>query len=233
MPAPAAARSVAAVAVAVGVLVAAVVAIAVLGRATPPELPSLADEPDPPVRGELAVLAGADDDDRTCLSHVTLPAADETELHCDAADLRDVGWADRDTIQATAHHDGGLVRVVTVDVGDGAVTERIVPRGEVPATEGGEVVEPYGPAERADGRRATVGHDEPPTVTVMDAAGRVRGEHRVAGGRHYRLDGVGWSPDGRWLVVADSADRLLVLDERAANPRVLLEDVRAAAWRPR
>lgn len=221
-------------AVAAAVVITAVVIIAVLGRATPPELPSIDEQPDPPVRGELVALTSGDDsgDDETCVIHVDLVTRSRRTLTCDEERLGDIGWTAHGTVQATAHHDGGLVRVVTVTVASGEVDERILDHRTAPLVDDG-IATRYGPADRSDGVRATIGHDPEPTVTVIDRDGTVRGEQRFEATRHYRLRGIGWSPNGRWLVVHDSAERLLVLDDRGQNPRVLIEGVRDAAWRPR
>lgn len=216
------ARAVVSAGVAAAVFVGAVAAVAVLGRSSPPQLPSLADQPVSDLHGQIAyVVAG--DGDQTCAAIVDLADGSREVRGCVDARLHGATLADDGrTVEAVGSHPGGTL-VVTFD-GDGRIRERVVDPAE-PA----DIDDPLRSrrAESADGRRAIIsgfGHD-PAEIAVVSADGRVLAERRFEGGRGYGVTDVGWITDDEWLVLRDTAGRLVVIDASLRRARVAADDV--------
>lgn len=186
--------------VAAAVLVVAVVgAVLVFGVQRPPELPSVADEPDPAPSGAVAWTTWRDGQ---CV-HVAEPDGEVRQPFCRDGGYELEGWDD----------EGHLVLREWRD------TER---QELLVDAETGEVVD-TGPNVTLPGRA----NDDRPLhdlwtdgeLIVEDASGSEL--WRVAAPEGYRLGSSSTSPDGEWIAAIDSADRLLVLPaDGGAPPRV-------------
>lgn len=213
------------------VVAAAIAVIVALGRVTPPEVPALADEPDPAIAGTVAVLRGSEE---TCVDLVEAASGRARTLHCDDEHLTSLAWRDDATVQASGLAPGARERVLDIDVGGAVIEERHVAFDDRPrVADDLPVVEPEvaGEAtERADGREVATQPD-PPGVVVYDDDGRVVGRWETEEAIGYRIVEVSWSPDGQWILARDSANRLLVLDDRAKGARLLVDGAHAGAWR--
>lgn len=206
--------------VAAAVLVAAVTAIVAVGRSSPPPLPTLAEQPEPRVGGAVAYIA-ATDDDGSCVVAVDLADGAERTRACTDSVLHTAAVTDDGVVTAVGVHPGGQL-VVTVDA-DGAVDERIVDGDDVPELPDRLTRQP---AVRGDGMRVTTGHgDDATLVTVIDADGRIHAERRFDGGRGYAISHVGWTGDEQWVLLGDTAGRLIVADDRLRHARVVADDV--------
>lgn len=213
------ARAWTAATIAAAVIVATVAVIIVLGRPSPPHLPTLAEHPTPQHEGTLPYLRA--DGDGTCVVLVALSDGARDELACVDETLRQVALSDdgRSVIATGSHTPGRLV--VTVDIADRTVDERVVDHGDVPDEVGGRHYAPAQQAVRTDGTRATINDD---LLTVIDDADRIVAERELSGGRGYRLRRVEWTADEQRILVYDNADRILVFDEEAGTPRVVTDD---------
>lgn len=216
------ARAVVSAGVAAALFVGAVAVVVVLGRSSPPQLPSLAGQPVPDLHGQLAYLAEGDGD-QTCAAIVDLADGSRRVRGCVDARLHEATLADDGrTVEAVGSHPGGTL-VVTFDE-DGRIRQRVVDPAD-PA----DIDDPLRSrrAESADGRRAIIsgfGHD-PAEIAVVGADGRVLAERRFEGGRGYGVTHVGWISDDEWLVLHDTAGRLLVIDAGLRRARVAADDV--------
>jgi hypothetical protein len=129
--------------------------------------------------------------------------------------------------------------VVVYDPGDGREIDRL--DGDLPAGE--RAPDSRAPSAaiddlirarrvRADGSRLEVtASDGRVVLRVRDPQGEARELLRADGPRDYGYPQVQWSPDGRWVLVLDSRERLIVVSEDAGvAPRALAEDAASPAW---
>lgn len=194
--------------VAVGVVVVTIVGLtAVFGVHRPPELASIVDRPDPAPPEAVAWTSWQDDE--TCV-HLADPAGTLTAPWCSSMGGELVGWTASGEVVLRTWEGGGQLRIL--DPGSGALTGRLEEDGEASLPEGDAVW-----SER-DG-------DD---LVVRDLA--TDGElWRVAAPERYTIESSGKTADGDWIVMVDSAERLLVMPaDGAVAPRVWADDV--PAW---
>ncbi|HUG85174.1 MAG TPA: hypothetical protein VMM13_11445 [Euzebya sp.] len=193
-------------------LVAAIVVVALVigvvvafGLIPYPDLPSVADQPDPPVTAQLAYTsyerAGP------CV-HVVDGRGRDRELGCGQSFQGVPVWLEDGRLGLRSYEpDGSTVAVLQTDTGE--VIERVeelrTERQDLQVTnEAGEELRIGG----QDGRTWV-------QVTGPDGDGRRVLE--LDGPGTYQLYEVGWSTDGDWIVAQDSIGRVLVV---AADGRV-------------
>lgn len=209
-------------------------AILAFGQLRYPAFPSLREHPDPSITGTIAWIANDEEDYRACL-WVARASGEEAprRLAC-ASDLGGpVTWRD------------GLIEMETpagkrvYDPADGRVVSQGAPSDPEPPGPPRHGPGPIPVAEHQD--RAVSPHGDRAVPVSED--GRVRlylerdGGSRtlvaeVRGPRHYGWWDVAWSPDGRYLVVHDSAQRLLIVDARDGAVRLLARPAGQATWGP-
>lgn len=188
---------------AAGLLVAAVTVVVVLfGVTAYPDVPRLAEQPEPAVSGQLAYLRY---DREPCL-HVVDGRGADREVRC-GSDVEGGGLTWEDDHHLLVHRYRFDDEVLTIDVRTGEVTSvRPATRADEPRPL------PDGLVERADGTRvSTTARGTTATVELRDPHGRTRTVLELEGPTGYRLDDARWTADGRWIVVRDSAERVLVL----------------------
>lgn len=205
-------------AVAATALVAAVLGgILLFGGISHPAFPKLVDAPDADVEGLVAFTRY---DDQTCVFVVRAGGGTPRQIRCSEGSGRS-RWTDDGQLAVDDHR---LNTLLILDPADGTVV-REEPLDTQPPEEYEE------PRERDDGTRATLtGPDGTPRLTVVPPDGPERVVLEVDGPRNYAFVDVLWSPDGRWLLVTDSASRLLVVDAETGGARLLAEDANAPAW---
>jgi hypothetical protein len=184
-----------------GVLIVVVVALVlVFGIARPPELATLADDPAP--APTAAVAWTAFDRDGSCL-YVAEPDGTTESLRCDLEGGDIWGWDD-DGIALLTY---GL----TEDL------QRIDPQtGETLERERLDGIDPSRPPLTArvagrnqDGTLTVIRHDSEDVVWEVDAP------------EGYTINDGALSPDGEWVVMVDSAERVLVVPaDGSAEPRI-------------
>lgn len=205
------------------VLVAVVtVVVAIFGVRRPPEFPLLGEQPDPTIPGTIAYVSN-EPDGATCVH--ALPASGSeapVELHC--AEVRH-GWIER----LAWTESGDLVMTGSGLRSDPHAQEMLVvsyPEGSVlDQTNVDHLAHLDEPVERPDGLRVFVRgdrHGDTVSVVVSDD-GDERTVSEIATDGRYELRSARWSPDGEWILVADSEGRLLVVGVDGGDPRVLLE----------
>lgn len=199
-----------------GALVVGVAAVVLLfGVVTPPELPDIAGGPKLPQPVALLTPDGRDE----CVT-IIAPSGEARRGACfeDGAGILDV----------SEEH--------------GLVLERFVGAGEVfsvldPVS--GEVVDTI---ESSGGRDEPLDQDGPGAVLVEEADGEqvvryVRGDDdrellRLEAPREYRLYPGRHAPAGPWVLLTDSADRVIVASLEGRGAWLLVDDGRDPLWVP-
>lgn len=207
-----------AVVVAVGVAVTVLIA----GMPRTPALLTLTEDPDPAPDDGIVFLR--DDGDESCVVVVR----DGRERLGDCVD-------DHPRLAVDAHGEVTLRRrldgvevVSDVDPETGELGDR---RAAQPGDRDGG---PTAGDESDAGHRAfTERRHDVLVVAVAEPGGDIHDLAEVRADEDYHLRDPAWSPDGRWLVLVDSSDRLLLVDAEGDAPvRVLAEDVSHPVWIP-
>lgn len=202
-----------------------------------PGYSSLSDDPDDSIPGTVAYTVS---DGGACLRSVAASGAEPLELQCDDDVSYSLGWTSDGQILVIRRVDGGRA-FIALDPYSGNET-RVVPLSDLSRAERRKATatlrpRPWNWAERADGAKVRVrhGYEGPPSVVVRRPGGEKKTilKAQGAGGR-YGFRDAQWSPDGKWVLVSDSAERLLVVDSEGASPaRVLVDETQHlldAAW---
>jgi hypothetical protein len=193
---------------AAAVLVVAVVgAVMLFGVKRPPALASLRESPDPAPPAAIAWTDSGGDD--LCI-HVARPDGTVTQIRCEPLGGELLGWPDDDRL-VLARHDG---HTSVADIH--------------PVT--GEVLE----VRAEDGDAEPVGPPPSDPVTSYRDDGALVVEHdgtelwRVAAPDGYDVHSSSESPDGTFVVMTDTAERLLVVPADGSRPpRIWADDVQS------
>ena len=237
-------RALVAIAGAVLVVGGALALILLMGSVRPPAFESLAAQPDPAIPGRVAFTTSPPGGEGTCLAIVEAAGGQPTTLACledttavaySEAEMRRaaVRWTQPDRILLRGFDALGTLEVV-VDLQGRIVERRRIPPGEElsPRPEPGARDDI-----RADGAYvATTGSwgadDDTAAVVLVEPDGSERPLVEVDGAGRYAFFVATFSPDGRWVLVTDSAERVLVVDADAGGARVLATDAANPAWEP-
>lgn len=214
-----------------------VVAIMILvGVADPaPRYPSLSDDPDDSIPGTVAYVTS---DNESCLRTVLASGSDPQELGCDDQMLQSLAWAADGAILVIRFGDENR-ELVRLDAETGEEIEA-VSFASLSKTERRETREALGHRarmERGDGASVRVRHgyegsgeyedsEESESVVVRHSDGKKQTILTAEGtGSRYGFETAQWSPDGEWVLVADSVGRLLIVAvEGASEARVLVDE---------
>ncbi|MDR9452236.1 MAG: hypothetical protein RI637_13585 [Acidimicrobiia bacterium] len=225
-------RAIVSIVAAVSVLVVVTVIIFIFGVIPLPDFPSLAEQPDPSIPGTVAYVAFDDD---PCL--VTVPAS--------GGGVVERVWCGRQYVEFPSWTADGLLVVVDytaqpsyllIDPTTGTAVDRI-PQDNQP---GEPVPLPYPSTvrqERPDGARVRTDGLRGGEASVIV---RINGEDQTIltvenAPSDYSFIDAQWSPDGAWVLVSDTAGRLLIVGADG-NPaaRVLVDGLQEwgaqAAW---
>lgn len=201
------ARSVVLLIVAGALVIAVVVAVLVFGVARPPELISLEDQPEP--APSASMVWRVDEDVEPCLEIVAPEGSGGEELVCDVDLGEVVAWDDRGVVLRTWGMQEEL-RWIDPTTGEQVHREQ-VSEDRITATP--HVGSAITSRERSGVVRVT-----------LDDTGELLWE--VSAPESYRVHTGSVSPDGRWVALVDSAQRLLLVPaDGSAEPRVWSEDV--------
>ena len=229
-------RAIVSIVAAVSVLVAVTAIIFVFGVIPLPDFPSLAEQPDSSIPGTVAYLAFENEfGNEPCL--VTVPAS--------GGRVVEWVWCGRQYVEFPSWTADGLLVVVDytaqpsyllIDPATGTAVDRI-PQDNQP---GEPVPLPYSSTvrqERPDGARVRTDGGRGGDASVVV---RINGEDQTIlsvenAPSDYSFIDVQWSPDGAWVLVSDTAGRLLIVGADG-NPgaRVLVDGLQPygaqAAW---
>ncbi len=196
-------RSIAALVTAAALVVAVVALVLVFGVARPPELPSLAEQPDPAPPASIAWTRW--DEGFTCVD-VLAPDGTVTEVACDLQGEEILAW-DADGIALWVW--GPRERVEVLDPATGEIVDSRPARGQL--------------LDERPMDALRVRHEDGILTAQLRDTGEVLWE--VDAHENYRLREGRLSPDGEWVAVFDSAGRLLVAPtDGSVGPRVWHED---------
>jgi hypothetical protein len=217
-------------AIGIGAAVAAVLLgvalVFVVGVVPYPDLATVKEQPAPAVPGRLAYVRW---DDGACLRVVDGDGTDR-EVRCDDRLGGPLAWGeDGRTVEVVSFGPTGeTVEVVDVESGD-VVETRTVGTGSP-----GIPLEEPGVRER-DGAVLSVTRDGSAAVVELREDGETDTVLRLDGPSGYSFWDVRWAPDGDWIAVLDSLDRVLVVSvEGDADARVWVEGAggQIAWWQP-
>jgi hypothetical protein len=197
-------RSLPALIAAAGLVVVAVALVLMFGVARPPALSSLADQPEPAPSASVAWSAW--DGDSACI-HVARPDGGTSKVTCDQDAGEVLAWDD-DGIAVWSWGPSDAVRWIDPATGEEQRRERM---------DDERIFDRWGSGvirSRTSDGVLTVTNDE--TGGVLWA---------VQAPESYRVHEGSISPDGAWIAMFDSAERLLVVPaDGSTEPRVWTDD---------
>lgn len=197
-------RSAVLLAVAAVLVVGVVGLVLVFGIAHPPALEDLSDHPTPAL--DAAVAWAEWTSDGNCL-HVARPEGEVEALRCERDGGEVAAWTDDGILLRSWEASGEQMIVIDAATGD------VIDRRRVGAGVAQHLPEGVR-SEHRDGR----------LVVTPERGGGVIWE--VDAPENYTVTSSAVSPDGRWVAMVDSAERLLVVPaDGSAPPRIWAEDV--------
>lgn len=208
---------------AAGTVVVATVAIVVaVGWVPLPAMPTLAEQPNPPLAGRVAFVHGTWD--RPCIAVADLADGTTQDLDCGSGSAMSLAWTtDGDlAVAAWAEYEprpGDVVVRVLDPVSGVEVDQRILDEPDARWETDRQV--------RADGARLLVPADRDGSVDLRVGAddGTTTTLLHLDGPRDYGLVSVQWSPDGAWVLGLDTRGRLFVLGADGDPAPRLVADV--------
>jgi hypothetical protein len=188
-------------AVVVGLLVVAFVVQALVDFGKTAEFPSLAAQPDPSLEGAVAYL---DWNYPNCVRVVAAAGAPTKTLGREGSSLT---WLEDGRLQilGTQGEDPAPAWGRVVDIGTEESEE--LSASELPA----QIPQPSDPTVGPNGERVVVTNDGGAVEVVLDDGSGSRVLMTADGGSQYQVGMQGWSPDGAWVLLTDSAARLLLV----------------------
>lgn len=202
-----------------------------IGMRHVPDLPTVEEQPAPPITGRLALQIW-DEDEGTCIDVQDLGSGERRHVWCEGVPVGPFdkimgiawfGWSDEGRLQL-ASYEGSDIRLITFDVDtDAVVDEEVLPTD----------TRPPDTRQRADGSTLTTrsSDDGRAAVYVSSPAGDRRTLYEVRGPDGYSFWSAQWSTRGDHAVVRDSEGRWIVLRvDGDPVPRILTDDADQLAW---
>lgn len=206
----------------VGIALVVIVATSTLSL---PSFPRLAERSDPDIDGTVAFVRH-EGYGEGCLFTVRAAGGTPRELRCDVGTWFGPVWTDEGELLVAASMHGWTEAEVALVI-DSETGETVGRRELTPKLER----ERAGSTERADGTVVVADSDEGRAeLALIEPDGTRKTLLSVTGPRHYGFPDVSWSPDDEWVLVVDTAQRLLIVDPRDGRTRVLATDAEQAAW---
>lgn len=218
----------------VGCAVLAVLAVTLLlliGIRHAPDLPTVREQPEPPIAGRLALQVW-NEEEGMCIDVEELDTGQRRHVSCEgipvgpfdkASGINWFDWND-DGQLLLASYDGSGILLVTFDVD----TNTVVKEETLPAD-----TRPPDTRERADGSTLTTrsSNDGRAAVYVNSPGGDRRTLYEVRGPDGYSFWSAQWSTRGDHAVVRDSKGRWIVLRINGDPvPRILTDNADQLAW---
>lgn len=202
---------------AVALIVIVVGVVVAFGLEPYPELPSVAEQPDPPVTGRLAYveyeMAGG-----ACLHVVEGDGADE-ELGCGPGYDGEIYWVDDGQLGVRSYREFDSSTVDVLDVATGELVDELELEGPGPVP-GLERTSDAGDRISIDVRTGLA------TVYVTPEGGEREVVLEVDGPTGYTFVDVGWTDDGRWIAALDTIGRVIAIDgSGGAEARIWATDI--------
>lgn len=213
-------------------VVVAVTSVLLIGIRNVPDLPTLREQPDPPVTGRLA-LQTWDDEEGMCIDVEELDTGERRHAFCEGMPVAPFdqpmgvnwfNWND-DGQLLLASYEGEDIRLLTFDVDTlDVVSETTLPPDTRPPDR----------RQRADGSTLTAQwhEDGRATVYVNEPGGTRRTLYETRGPDGYAFWSAEWSSRGDYAIVRDSEDRWIVLRVEGGDPvpRILTTDADQVVW---
>lgn len=198
--------------------------ILLFGRLEYPSYPSLAAEAEPSIPGRVAWVRW-EREDGPCIWIVRASGGTPRSLRCGGTLGGPLSWGPDGTLRVP-DHSGATAYEVRLDPDTGRVLGRDrITRPDLPG--------PQPSDERGDGTRVLAqSADGTTSLLLIRPDGQERTIARVDGPRDYNWWAAQWGPDGRHVLVQDSAQRLLVVRVRDGRVWLLAEEGGDAAWGP-
>ncbi len=226
-------RAVVSIVAAVATLTVVTVIILVFGVIPLPEFPSLTDQPDSSIPGTVAFVHY---DEEPCIFTVRASGGEEQEVWCGSEYVEFPAWTSDGLLVVTDW--SAEPTYLLIDPATGALVSRVPFSPDESAPEAWP--QPYPPEarrERADGAEVrTEGTRGGSSAVIVRTDGSDMTIVSVEGApSDYRFYEAQWSPDGEWVLVSDTAGRLIVVGaDGAPEARVLVHGLEEwgpqAAW---
>lgn len=220
-------RTAAAAVASLVIVVVVVVIVAAFGIRRPPELPSLAEDPDETVPGTVALLQHTARGE-TCVDLVPAGGGEVTRLTCAepvGGWIESLTWTPSGEVVLVRHGEpriGGrqTMTAAIVSVPDGEVIDEVELPGDWARPAGG-------PGQRSEGTvvlAASSHRDGEARLIVRSPQGETTTIADLDGPEGYAFVEPRWSPDGGWILVRDTEQRLIIVAEDGEpGPRVLVD----------
>ena len=213
-----------------------ILVIAVFGLRDIPKFPALADHPDPAITGVVAYVERSEDNGTRCIKLVDAAGGPVRPVPCDkVSSTGGLAFTPDGRLQVRRFDSSSPSNhTVLVDPATGEIT----PQTTLPLRIGGALTfggssAPVvrGTFERPDGSTVRVRHtDGHPEIRIAGGS-NPRTVLKVKAPRDYDFSNVSWSPDGRWILVVDSEQRLIVVAaDGPPRPRILARNVVDPVW---
>lgn len=216
-----------AVAAAAVVAIGVVAVILLFGIRQPPAFTPVEDARDERLAGRIAFVR--EEDARSCVVVVDLPAATEHEVVCGEESEwygQDIWWTAQDELDVVLYEAGGPF-IATFDPDSGRELDRKVQTVD----DGPAYGDVWSTIRKGDGAELTTSSDDGSVKVTLTTGDRERTLLSARGPRDYSLWDVSWSPDGGWAIVSDSEGRLLLVSATSPLTTLLLaDDAHNPAW---
>jgi hypothetical protein len=221
-------RAIAAIVAAAVVVIAAIVIILTVGLVPLPDLPSLADDPDPAIPGTIAYVHGTWED--ACIAIVPAGGGESSDVWCDRQPPEVVAFTPDGLLLVSGWFDPPIdargPAILVIDPQTGEQVDEVIAEHRVPdrwtadrtRREDGTVLRPDAPERGVAELRVGAPGEQPQTIL------------RLEGPRDYEFIETQWSPDGAWILAVDSRGRLLIVGADGTPAARLLTETDGDQW---
>ncbi len=222
-----------AVAAALAVVVAVSAVIFVYGVIPIPDFPSLAEQPQP-IPGTVAFVRW-EGRDGPCIYTIPAGGGQEERVLCGRFEGGPLAWTPEGNLALLGFQEFGGSLVLIVDPTTGWELDRFsLGREEATDVEQRFFRLSERRQEREDGTQLVFGgfeSDEEAELALRHPNGSTEELLRLQDvPRDYAFWDAQWSPDGEWVLLVDSEERLVVLDAANPEPRLLASRAAEPAW---
>jgi hypothetical protein len=227
-PTPRPTGAIAAIVAAAAVVIAAVIIILTVGLVPLPDLPSLADNPDPTIPGTVAYVHGTYDD--ACIVVIPAGGGEPRDAWCGSQAPEVIAFTPDGLLvvsgwfESPMHPEGPTLLII--DPQTGAEVDEIRLDSRVPGSW------PPDRTRRDDGAMLRTGsRDEGVAELRISVPGSTADSIlRLEGPRDYEFMEAQFSPDGSWVLAVDSRGRLLIVGADGAPEARLLAQSDDDPW---
>lgn len=218
----------AAIVAAAAVVIAAVAIILTVGLVPLPELPSLADDPDPALTGTVAYVHGTYDD--ACIALIPAGGGEARDAWCGTQAPDVIAFTPEGLLVVSGWFESPMQpegpTLLVIDPRTGAEVDEIRLDGRIPGS---------WPPERTlrdDGALLRTGSRDPGVaeLRVSVPGGSADTIAQLQGPRDYAFVEAQFSPDGSWVLAVDSRGRLVIVGADGTPEARLLAETDGDRW---